>query len=52
MNLKIAGDGRKGCPDEGPYDAIHVGAGATEIPKAVWLKTFIKRSFYKVFFVY
>ena len=27
----VAGDGRKGLPDEGPYDAIHVGAAATEL---------------------
>ncbi len=33
--LKV-GDGRNGCPEEGPYDVIHVGAGAEEIPKAVW----------------
>jgi hypothetical protein len=32
--LKV-GDGRNGCPEEGPYDVIHVGAGAEEIPKAV-----------------
>lgn len=24
----ICGDGRKGYPDDGPYDAIHVGAAA------------------------
>jgi protein-L-isoaspartate(D-aspartate) O-methyltransferase len=26
----IKGDGRKGFPEEAPYDAIHVGAAATE----------------------
>ena len=26
----IVGDGRKGCKDDGPYDAIHVGAAAKE----------------------
>ena len=26
----VQGDGRKGWADEGPYDAIHVGAAATE----------------------
>jgi protein-L-isoaspartate(D-aspartate) O-methyltransferase len=26
-------DGWKGCPEEGPYDAIHVGAGAGELPQ-------------------
>ncbi|KAF2144721.1 uncharacterized protein K452DRAFT_222779 [Aplosporella prunicola CBS 121167] len=26
----VKADGRKGCPDEGPYDAIHVGAAAAD----------------------
>lgn len=29
------GDGRLGFPDGAPYDAIHVGAAAPTIPKAV-----------------
>ncbi|KAH9617741.1 hypothetical protein KSS87_010314 [Heliosperma pusillum] len=29
------GDGRQGWPDAAPYDAIHVGAAAPEIPKAL-----------------
>ncbi|KAE9604300.1 hypothetical protein Lal_00002227 [Lupinus albus] len=29
----FAGDGRQGCPEFGPYDAIHVGAAAPEIPQ-------------------
>lgn len=29
------GDGRLGCPDGAPYDAIHVGAAAPTVPKAV-----------------
>lgn len=29
------GDGRLGYPDEAPYDAIHVGAAAPTLPKAV-----------------
>lgn len=28
----IQGDGRLGCPEYAPYDAIHVGAAAAEIP--------------------
>ncbi|TBU46696.1 Pcmt1-prov protein [Dichomitus squalens] len=28
----ISGDGRKGLPEEGPYDAIHVGAAAPTLP--------------------
>lgn len=28
----IQGDGRLGCPEHAPYDAIHVGAAAAEIP--------------------
>ncbi len=33
--MLLVGDGRKGVPSEGPYDAIHVGAAAPEIPIAV-----------------
>lgn len=29
----IQGDGRLGCSEHGPYDAIHVGAAAAEIPE-------------------
>ncbi|KAI0792306.1 protein-L-isoaspartate O-methyltransferase [Abortiporus biennis] len=29
----VTGDGRKGYPSEGPYDAIHVGAAAPVIPQ-------------------
>jgi protein-L-isoaspartate(D-aspartate) O-methyltransferase len=29
----IRGDGRLGCPDHEPYDVIHVGAAAPEIPQ-------------------
>lgn len=29
----IQGDGRLGCEEFGPYDAIHVGAAAAEIPE-------------------
>ncbi|XP_003224825.2 protein-L-isoaspartate(D-aspartate) O-methyltransferase isoform X1 [Anolis carolinensis] len=31
----IVGDGRKGYPEEAPYDAIHVGAAAPTVPKAL-----------------
>ena len=31
----VTGDGRLGHPEDGPYDAIHVGAAAPEIPPAV-----------------
>ena len=31
----IVGDGRKGAPEEGPFDAIHVGAAAAELPDEV-----------------
>ena len=35
-NLEILeGDGRMGVPDLGPYDAIHVGAAAPMLPKAL-----------------
>ncbi|KAK2461149.1 hypothetical protein APHAL10511_006676 [Amanita phalloides] len=28
----IVGDGRDGCPEKGPYNAIHVGAAAPNVP--------------------
>jgi len=31
----LVGDGRLGYPEDGPYDAIHVGAAAPEIPQAL-----------------
>jgi len=31
----VVGDGRQGYKDAGPYDAIHVGAAAPTLPKAV-----------------
>lgn len=31
----VKGDGRKGWPEEAPYDAIHVGAAAAEHHKAL-----------------
>ncbi|KAF8957857.1 Pcmt1-prov protein [Flammula alnicola] len=33
--VMIAGDGRLGCPEEGPFDAIHVGAAAPTVPEAL-----------------
>lgn len=33
--LSLVGDGRLGFPDGAPYDAIHVGAAAPTLPKAV-----------------
>lgn len=35
MLFILVGDGRLGYPEEAPYDAIHVGAAAATIPKAV-----------------
>ena len=31
----VTGDGRKGFPEQGPYDAIHVGAASPQEPQAV-----------------
>jgi len=31
----VCGDGREGYAPEAPYDIIHVGAGTSEIPKAL-----------------
>lgn len=36
--LYSVGDGRLGYPEAAPYDAIHVGAAAATIPKAVSTK--------------
>ena len=36
----VVGDGRLGHQAEGPYDAIHVGAAAPEIPQAVSMMCF------------
>lgn len=33
--MLIVGDGRQGYPDKAPYDAIHVGAAAADIPTAL-----------------
>lgn len=33
--MSTVGDGRLGHPDGAPYDAIHVGAAAATVPKAV-----------------
>lgn len=33
----LVGDGRQGYPNRGPYDAIHVGAAAKEMPQPVRL---------------
>lgn len=31
----LVGDGRRGYADESPYDVIHVGAAANELPQQV-----------------
>ena len=31
--VMIAGDGRKGAPEHGPFDVIHVGAAAPRMPR-------------------
>ena len=33
--VSLVGDGRLGFAESGPYDAIHVGAAAAEVPQAV-----------------
>lgn len=36
LNFLISvGDGRQGYPEEAPFNAIHVGAAAPDLPKAV-----------------
>lgn len=35
VSLLAVGDGRLGYPEGAPYDAIHVGAAAATVPKAV-----------------
>lgn len=36
-SILAVGDGRKGFPEEAPYDAIHVGAAAPTLPQSVKL---------------
>ena len=31
--ILVHGDGREGCPEYGPYDCIHVGAAAPQLPQ-------------------
>jgi protein-L-isoaspartate(D-aspartate) O-methyltransferase len=31
----LTGDGRRGYPQDGPYDAIHVGAAAEDVPQVL-----------------
>ena len=31
--ILVNGDGRKGCPEYGPYNCIHVGAAAAQLPQ-------------------
>ena len=33
--ILVHGDGRKGCAQYGPYDCIHVGAAAAQLPQAL-----------------
>ena len=33
--ILVHGDGRKGCAQYGPYDCIHVGAAASQLPQAL-----------------
>lgn len=35
LSPSVDADGRQGWPDLAPYDAIHVGAAAREIPQAL-----------------
>ena len=34
----VAGDGRQGLPEYGPFDVIHVGAAADSIPEPLLLQ--------------
>lgn len=50
----VQGDGRQGCKDYAPYDAIHVGAGASEVPIALMkqLKPGITQNARHMFFMF
>ena len=37
----VVGDGRRGYPEEGPYDAIHVGAASPSLPYEVFFSYFL-----------
>lgn len=40
--MPTVGDGRLGYPDGAPYDAIHVGAAAATVPKAVRTQALVR----------
>lgn len=42
----ITGDGRKGYPEMGPYDAIHVGAAAPKLPEPLVQQLKVKKMFF------
>lgn len=46
MHVSTVGDGRLGFPEGAPYDAIHVGAAAATVPKAV--RTLRVRIFHEI----
>ena len=46
----VVGDGRKGHPPEGPYDAIHVGAAAPQIPQDVSTSSHSQKMCFPVLF--
>ena len=46
VHVSTVGDGRLGFPEGAPYDAIHVGAAAATVPKAV--RTLIVWIFYEI----
>ncbi len=43
--MMVVGDGRKGYEAEGPYDAIHVGAAADELPRQLCKADFLTVDF-------
>ena len=45
------GDGRRGYPDDGPYNAIHVGAASPNLPQSVSFFFFFTQHMKAIIFV-
>lgn len=50
LSCYLVGDGRKGCPEHAPFNAIHVGAAAPVLPQDVCLHSFFRIIFLSIFF--
>ena len=51
LSCYLVGDGRKGCPEHAPFNAIHVGAAAPVLPQDVCLHSFFRIIFFIDFLI-